>query len=72
VSFLPAREDFTPSELTPRKEQLIEGLYSYDKEVGPNAMEVCIHRLRRKIEGCDLEVRTVYGRGYMLDYAQLA
>lgn len=50
------------------KEQLIEHLYSYDEEGSPNAIEVYVHRLRRKIDCCGVAVRTVYGRGYMLDH----
>ena len=46
------------------KEQLVEQLYSFDKEVTHNAIEVYVHRLRRKLEGCGLVVRTLYGRGY--------
>lgn len=49
------------------KEQLLEQLYSYDKDVSYNAIEVYIHRLRRKIEGTGLNVRTIYGRGYVLE-----
>jgi two-component system OmpR family response regulator len=51
------------------KEQLVEQLYSYNREVGYNAIEVYVHRLRKKIDGSGLNVRTVYGRGYVLDYA---
>jgi len=50
------------------KEQLVEQLYSYDKEVSHNAIEVYVHRLRRKISGAGITVRTLYGRGYLLDY----
>jgi two-component system OmpR family response regulator len=49
------------------KEQLVEQLYSYDKEVTHNAIEVYVHRLRRKIEGSGLGVRTIYARGYLLE-----
>ncbi len=49
------------------KEQLVEQLYSYDSDVGYNAIEVYVHRLRKKIEGSGLNVRTVYGRGYLLE-----
>ncbi len=48
------------------KEHLVEQLYNYDKEVSYNAIEVYIHRLRRKIDGSGITVRTLYGRGYML------
>jgi two-component system, OmpR family, response regulator len=51
------------------KEQLVEQLYNYDKEVSHNAIEVYIHRVRKKIAGSGVEVRTHYGRGYTVDYA---
>ena len=50
------------------KEQLVEQLYSYDKEVSHNAIEVYVHRVRRKLSGAGVTVRTLYGRGYLLDY----
>ena len=50
------------------KEQLLEQLYSYDKEVSHNTIEVYVHRLRKKISGAGISVRTLYGRGYMIDY----
>lgn len=50
------------------KEQLVEQLYNYDKEVSHNAIEVYIHRLRKKITGSGVAVRTHYGRGYTIDY----
>lgn len=50
------------------KEQLVEQLYSYDREVSHNAIEVYIHRVRKKLEGAGVTVRTLYGRGYLLDY----
>ena len=51
------------------KEQLVEQLYSYDKEVSQNAIEVYVHRVRKKLNGAGVTVRTLYGRGYLLDYA---
>jgi len=50
------------------KEQLVEQLYNYDKEVSHNAIEVYVHRLRKKIAGAGITVKTLYGRGYVLDY----
>jgi len=50
------------------KEQLVEQLYSYDKGVSHNAIEVYVHRLRKKIAGAGVTVRTRYGQGYALDY----
>ena len=51
-----------------RKEHILEQLYSYDKGVSHNAIEVYVHRLRRKISGGGVTVRTQYGQGYILDY----
>ncbi len=50
------------------KEQLVEQVYSYDKEVSHNAIEVYIHRVRKKLADSGVEVRTHYGRGYVIDY----
>ena len=50
------------------KEQLVEQLYSYDQEVSQNAIEVYVHRVRKKLSGAGVTVRTLYGRGYQLDY----
>jgi len=50
------------------KEQLVEQLYSYDKEVSSNAIEVYVHRVRKKLNGAGVSVRTLYGRGYRMDY----
>ena len=50
------------------KEQLVEQLYSYDEEVTHNAIEVYVHRLRKKLTGAGVTVRTLYGRGYVADY----
>lgn len=50
------------------KERLVEQLYSYDREVSQNAIEVYVHRLRKKIAGSGTTVRTLYGQGYLLDY----
>jgi two-component system OmpR family response regulator len=50
------------------KEHLVEQLYSYDQEVTHNAIEVYVHRLRKKLIGTGVTVRTVYGRGYLIDH----
>lgn len=54
------------------KEQLVEQLYSYDREVSHNAIEVYVHRVRKKIADSRLTLRTLYGRGYVLDYEERA
>jgi two-component system OmpR family response regulator len=50
------------------KDQLVEQLYNYDHDVNHNTIEVYVHRLRKKITGTGVAVRTLYGRGYMIDY----
>ena len=49
------------------KEQIVEQLYNYDKEVSSNTIEVYVHRVRKKLNGAGVCVRTLYGRGYQLD-----
>ena len=49
------------------KEQLAEELYGWDEEVGPNAIEVYVHRLRRKLEPSGVSIRTIRGLGYLLE-----
>lgn len=49
------------------KEQLAEQLYGWDEEVGPNAIEVYVHRLRRKLEPAGVSIRTIRGLGYLLE-----
>lgn len=49
------------------KDHLAESLYGWDDEVGENAIEVGIHRLRKRLEPVGLHIRTVRGLGYLLD-----
>jgi two-component system OmpR family response regulator len=48
------------------KEQLAEHL-SQDEEIGENAVEVYVHRLRKKLESAGIEIRTLRGLGYLLE-----
>lgn len=48
------------------KEQLLERLYSYSEEASNNAIEVYIHRLRKKTETAGITIRTIRGLGYMI------
>lgn len=49
------------------KEQLLEHMYGFEEEVSHNAIEVLIHRLRKKIEPYGLAVKTLRGLGYVLE-----
>jgi two-component system response regulator TctD len=46
------------------KEDLLTRLFGHDEERNPNAVELYVGRLRRKIEGSGLEIRTLRGLGY--------
>src|SRR5258708_28089331 len=48
------------------KERLIAEIFSLDDEVAPNALEVHIARLRRKLEPDGPAIKTLRGLGYML------
>lgn len=49
------------------KEQLLERMYSYAEEASGNAIEVYIHRLRKKIESAGVTIRTIRGLGYIIE-----
>ncbi|WP_225025906.1 response regulator transcription factor [Xinfangfangia pollutisoli] len=49
------------------KDRISDALYGTGTPVEPNAVELLISRLRRKIEGTDVTIRTARGLGYMLD-----
>ncbi|MFZ3019512.1 MAG: response regulator transcription factor [Gallionella sp.] len=49
------------------KEQLLERLYSYSEEASNNAIEVYIHRLRKKTAPAGVSIRTIRGLGYIID-----
>ena len=49
------------------KDQLVERLCEWGEEVSNNAIEVYIHRLRKKIEKDPIRIATVRGLGYCLE-----
>jgi two-component system, OmpR family, response regulator len=49
------------------KESLIGNISDWDDSLGSNAIEVYMHRLRKKLLQVNIEIRTVRGLGYMLD-----
>ena len=50
------------------REAIEEGLYAFDDPTSPNALEVLMHRLRRRLAEADAQVtiHTVRGVGYLL------
>jgi two-component system OmpR family response regulator len=51
------------------KEQIVDLLCQWGEEVSTNAVEVYIHRLRKKLEPGDVRIATVRGLGYCLERA---
>ncbi len=49
------------------KEQMVARLFGWGEDVGSNAIDVCVHRVRRKLEPYGIEIRTVRGMGYLME-----
>jgi two-component system OmpR family response regulator len=49
------------------KEQIMNQLFGFGEDVGSNAIEVYVHRVRRRLEPLGIDIRTVRGMGYLLD-----
>ena len=52
------------------KEQLVDHLCEWGEEVSTNAIEVYVHRLRKKLEAAGVEIITVRGLGYRIQKAE--
>ncbi|CUJ50740.1 response regulator transcription factor [Achromobacter xylosoxidans] len=48
------------------KAEIANKLFAFDDDAAPNAIEVYIARLRRKLEGSPLRIETQRGTGYLL------
>lgn len=46
------------------KSKLIDRLYQLDNDVSPNAVELTLSRLRKKLSDADLDIKTLRGLGY--------
>lgn len=51
------------------KQQLVDHLYGWEEGLSSNAVEVLIHRLRKKLEPSGLQIRTIRGMGYLVEHA---
>lgn len=49
------------------KQKLADSLSQWDKEITPNAVEIYVSRLRAKLAGSRVGIRTVRGIGYRLE-----
>jgi two-component system OmpR family response regulator len=52
------------------KDQLVNHLCEWGEEVSGNAIEVYVHRLRKKLEPGGVRIVTVRGLGYSLEKAE--
>lgn len=49
------------------KMHLLDRLVGEESDLGPEAVEVMIHRLRRRLQGSDVRIVTLRGLGYFLE-----
>lgn len=49
------------------KDRITARLSGFDDELTPNAVEIYVHRLRKRLEGSGCQLRTARGLGYVLD-----
>jgi DNA-binding response OmpR family regulator len=49
------------------KQVLLDKLFGFEEEAGVNAVEIYVHRLRKKLEPVGVRIRTVRGLGYLLE-----
>lgn len=50
-----------------KKQKMAESLSEWENEITANAVEIYVSRLRHKIQGSGVEIRTIRGIGYRLD-----
>ncbi|HUH58753.1 MAG TPA: response regulator [Candidimonas sp.] len=55
------------SGLPVEKTLLFSRVFEHDTDASPDAIEVVLHRLRKKLAGSDVHIVTVRGLGYMLE-----
>ncbi|HKR38821.1 MAG TPA: helix-turn-helix domain-containing protein, partial [Paraburkholderia sp.] len=48
------------------KEELLNQLFSYGNEPSANAVEQYVTRVRKKLQGSSVEIRTARGMGYQI------
>jgi len=51
------------------KRELLERVFSDEQDVHPEAIEVLIHRIRKRLESTPVRVTTLRGLGYLLELA---
>lgn len=54
-----------PGQIVPR-ERLMDQLFGYENAVNPNALELYVSRIRRRLKPSMLRIETVWGTGYVV------
>ncbi|MFD0326785.1 response regulator [Lysobacter gummosus] len=54
------------------KDEIGNGLFGFDDEAGPNAIELYVGRLRKRLAAAPLRIVTVRGAGYLIEAADAA
>ena len=54
------------------KDEIGNGLFGFDDEAGPNAIELYVARLRKKLVAAPLRITTVRGAGYLLELQDMS
>ena len=49
------------------KQQILDRVFPDDEEVHPEAVEVFVHRLRKRLDGRGVRITTLRGMGYALE-----
>lgn len=56
--------------VTVSKDRLSESVFGFDDAADPSAIEIYVHRVRKKLEGSSVQIATLRGLGYMLRHAE--
>jgi two-component system response regulator TctD len=51
---------------TVTKASLSDSVFGFDDVADPSAIEIYVHRLRKKLEGSSVQIATLRGLGYLL------
>ena len=47
--------------------QLVEAVCGWDDDLTDNGLDIAIYRVRRKLQGSGVTIRTIRGLGYLLE-----
>ena len=51
------------------KQEILERVFSDEQDVQPEAVEVLVHRLRKRLDASPVRITTLRGLGYVLESA---